>query len=87
MTKIVASAGNSKVECFDYGYYRENTACGSTKITINVYKKSSRKNKGEWRKIHTFILPRGIIKKIGLKMQEIDNKLRGVGETCLLEYD
>lgn len=87
MARISAKYKNVKVVCIDFTDNIKHTYTGHAKIVLNVYKKSKKCQNGVWRKVNTMILPRNIIKNIGLKMDKNDKKQRECGEICLLEYD
>lgn len=88
MKQYIFQTNKVKIIVKDPEKYRTRYNNNKIKAVFEIWKQSNRKNNKEWRKIATHMIPRGILKRLGVKMQENDLKeITESGETCLLEYE
>jgi len=88
MRKYIYETYNTKIVVIDPEKYRKGNNNDKIKAIFEIYKKSKKHNKKDWRKTATHLIPRGILKRLGVAIQKNDQKeIKESGEVCLLECD
>ena len=86
MRQYVYTSNKIKIVVKDPENYRSKDNNNKIKVIFEIYR-LNRRDKTH-KKIASHLIPRGLLKRLGVAMAKNDNKeVKESGEICLLEYD